>query len=343
MSKDKKHEKKQEQPIGPQLRNASDHPPPPEEARASVDETPVLRAEVERLKAELDAERTRHATEYNALSEKSAQWRHDMLAVQVLLQGDASEPAVTDVGRAVLGAVSEALKTLDMLKEQRLDGDPLPASGWSSPRARELVEAVQAQLGLRASDVRALLLGDLLVQLAPHVGETGQNETATDTLGRIIHERGEHAFARGVADGALSKTAENAAELSMKVSQLQAAMVARRAPDAEAGSALQGLSAILAAAGVPAGTIQADLDAVSMIVREWKGLRGFLSAAPLVAVAVRDDSTREVRERYTVLLLEWDGKQVAVSTFDAGMPWQDVAPRMRGLVETRLVPEPHRS
>jgi hypothetical protein len=345
--------KKHEQPIEPQLRNASDHPPPPEEARASVDETPMLRAEVERARADESGKMVEEAAKNLAAASRRADeaesqrkaLHSDLMVLEQTAAGRAPDIALqTDLGKSAAHALSEVLTILDKMNERGLEGDPLPAKGWSSPRARELVEAVQAQPGLRASDVRALLLGDLLVQLAPHVGETGQNETATDTLRRIIEEGRRNAAREESLVAECQQERERANTLEEKHAKLQAALTARRSAINEAHAQAREVAETLQREGLPvvASTDEA-MGQFHRIVQEWKGLRGFLSAAPLVAVAVRDDSTKEVRERYTVLLLEWDGKQVAVSTFDAGMPWQDVAPRMRGLVETRLVPEPHRS
>lgn len=342
--KDRQHQ--HIQPITPTLVNQP-NPSLADGERRALEVQTELAAEIERLKAELESQRAQASEFARTANEAESQRKalhSDLMVLEQTAAGRAPDIALqTDLGKSAAHALSEVLTMLDKMNDERLNSDALPANGWSSPRARELVEAVQAQPGLRASDVRVLLLGDLLVELLPHAGETATNETAVDVLRRLRRDLEASEQIRKDITESHEETLRDFGAQNERLVKAQAALVARRAPDAEAGSALQGLSAILAAAGVPAGTIQADLDAVSMIVREWKGLRGFLSGAPLVAVAVRDDSTKEVRERYAVLLLEWDGKQVAVSTFDAGLPWSDVQPRMRQLVETRLVPEPYRT
>lgn len=242
----------------------------------------------------------------------------------------------TEEGKA---ALKEVVLLGNIAKSQReANVRAMPESGWSSPRAWELVAAVPAEQ-------RALLLGDLLVQLAPHAGETGANETASDVLRRKLAdlEVSQNALKTAQA-GALLTTSRNE-HLTSQVARLQAAMVARRAPDAVAevmlGQFQQLLEGPAVLLGHPASEFPMAL-VLEQVISEWRGLRGFLSAQPLVAVAVRDDSTPELSERYALLLLEWSGKALAVSTVERRLPWGDIAPRMRSIISTRLIPAPFR-
>lgn len=278
-----------------------------------------------------------------AISERKA-LRSDLMVLEQTAAGTAPNIALqTEPGKKAAHALSEVLTMMDKMNEQGLEGDALPAFGWSSPRAKALVEAVQAQPGLRSSDARALLLGDLLEQLAPHAGETGANETASDVLKRALAERRQLTDLTADVQQIHNDLEARMRAQSERMAKLQDAMVARRAPDAEAGTALERMSKLLDAAMVKRASTGGVVDTMACVLNEWQGLRSFLSPAPLTALAIRTDASPSTPERYTVLLLEWDGTALNVSTFEKGEPWQDVAPHMRQLVDSALVPAPFRS
>lgn len=222
-------------------------------------------------------------------------------------------------------------KDLDALRAAPPTPAELPASGWSSERARELVRAVSVV-------DQPYLLGDLLELLAPHVGETGANEGAADTLRRVLKERAEHAFAHGVMSVALDEMTKSAERFKADAEKLQAAMVARRAPDADAELRMAALiQALGPASAVHQGLVVHALAA--RVVDEWRDLRDLLPKRPMVAVAVRDDSTKEIAERYSVGVLEWDGKAVKFDLLEGpARPWADLVRTMNHAVATRLVP-----
>lgn len=209
-----------------------------------------------------------------------------------------------------------------------------PSFGWSSKRAEDLVKAVPAA-------ERELLLGDLLAQLAPHSGQTGENETATDTLQRLLR----HLEANREHSESMTKIAREVNEenfrLKASLERAQNAMVARRAPDASSGATLERISAVIAenAPGHDGVSFVSVEDAVRKVVAEWKGLRAMLSPHPMRAVAVRDDSTPALAERYALMFVEWDGKRLNLEMLEGpSTPWMDLVRPMNHAVSTRLVP-----
>lgn len=378
--KDKQH---LQQPLTPQLMNQPDKVPSDGDVAREV--VAFNNAEIDRLKAELDAERSRHATEYNALSAKAADLRADLLAVHIVADGGAMQEAITkdgretvaavakvleqrkalhsdlmaleqtaagspvrtipqtDLGKSALAAMDEVLAALHKSRDAHLEGDALPANGWASATARQLVEAVGPQPGLRASDVRALLLGDLLAQLLPHTGETGQNETASDVLKRLLVEvvtLTDLTVPRLEGQVHELEAARNA--ISERMVKIQSAMVARRAPDAESAMHMALVVQALGPASpfFPGSTTHG---LAAKVVDEWKSLRAFFSEAPLVAVAVRDDGAKgPVRERFSLLVLSWDGKSVKTQVVEGTRPWGDISPYLDSAVRKHLIPDAYR-
>lgn len=215
-------------------------------------------------------------------------------------------------------------------------GDVFPSGGWSSPLAQRLVEQV-------APDARLLLLGDLLAFLAPHVGETGVKETAADTLRRKLEHIGVVQRARQEMADLADALGKQRADLEQQLYTLQAAMVTERSPDAEHSKLLEQVAEILDNAHrLRGGEKNEAFDIVSVarvLVSEWHGLRELLSKQPMVAVAVRDDSTKALAERYSVGVLEWDGKAVRFDLLEGpARPWSDLIRVMTHAVATRLVP-----
>jgi hypothetical protein len=241
----------------------------------------------------------------------------------------------TEIGRSALAAVDEVLKALDMLKQQRLEDEPR-LSAFASETARQLVEAIPKV-------EREPLLGDLLAQLLPSTGETGKNETASDVLKRLVAEA-------DVLRGALAEAAKTVDHrrsefeaLSERMVKIQSAMVARRAPDAAAGAALEALATILVRVGRAPAHDGHLVSEVTTIVSEWQGLRTFLSEAPLTAVAIRNDGHKgPVRERFSLLVLSWDGKAVSTKVIDGTRPWGDIAPYLQETVLKHLIPSAYR-
>jgi hypothetical protein len=373
--------KDRQQPLTPQLANQPS-PALQDGERQAIAVQEEIQARIQHLEEELTAERSRHATEYNALSEKAVKLRMDLLAIQVLVEGPENHITIetedgkaaltavsgvlaqrkalhsdlmvleqtaagrapdialqTDLGKSAAHALSEVLTMLDTMNEQRLDGPALPLNGWASDTARHLVEAVPPH-------ERVLLLGDLLAQLLPHTGEQGQNETASDVLKRIIGHLDN--AERVIADYAdkWQRALEERNALAERMVTIQSAMVARRAPDAEAGGVLEQVMGALAVtmrhddARTGIGGIVA---LVERIVREWQGLRAFFSEAPLTAVAVRDDGHKgPVRERYSLLVLTWDGKAVKTRLVEGTRPWGDIRPYLDQTVRQSLIPGAYR-
>lgn len=288
-------------------------------------------------------QRTRADDEYQrcekALLERKA-LHSDLMVLEQTAAGRAPDIALqTDLGKSAAHALSEVLTMLDKMNEQRLEGPALPLNGWASSTARQLVEAVPPH-------ERLLLLGDLLTQLLPHAGENAQNETASDVLKRVLQER--RALDADAMDWARiaeqHKQERNA--LAERMVKIQSAMVARRAPDAEAGGLLEDIYRMLVNTG-PALSVKGAPDLIRgmlpVVIAEWRGLRSFFSEAPLVAVAVRDDGDKgPVRERYSLLVLEWDGKAVQTRAVEATRPWGDISPYLQQTVLKNLIPVAYR-
>jgi hypothetical protein len=353
------------------------------EVQAALERTAARTNEVLALKAKLDKPRSAHATEYNTLSEKAVKLRMDLLAILALVEGPEKHITIetedgkaaltavsgvlaqrkalhsdlmvleqtaagrapdialqTDIGKSAAHALSEVLTMLDTMNEQRLEGPALPLNGWSSDTARQLVEAVPPH-------ERVLLLGDLLKQLLPHTGETGQNETASDVLKRVLMELETLTEAtvprleQQVLDGEKERNA-----MAERMVRAQSAMVARRAPDAEAGGLLEEIYRLIISTG-PVEAVKGAPDLIRgmlpKIVSEWRGLRAFFSEAPFVAVAVRDDGHKgPVRERYSLLVLTWDGKAVKTQVVEGTRPWGDISPYLENTVRKNLIPVAYR-
>jgi hypothetical protein len=227
----------------------------------------------------------------------------------------------------------DALKVRVSVLESAAESPPVAVEGWASDRAKELVGRVAPQ-------ERDLLLGDLLVLLSIHAGEDGANETATDVLSRKVTEA---AMVRLELEN-LTKSYTNLIEREKwkdrENTSLRGALVARRAPDATAGVVLDQICAAMGDAAREPGVTgpQDTLGLTHRIIREWKGLRGFLSPRPLAAVAVRDDSTEALAERYSLLLMEWDGKHLSPTVLEEERPWADLVRLLQHTVSTRLVP-----
>lgn len=211
-----------------------------------------------------------------------------------------------------------------------------PAPGWISKRAEELVKAVPAA-------ERELLLGDLLAQLAPLVGETGANETAADALRHIISDLALHKQGLERTYENLQTRERQLTDAHDKIEKLKGAMVARRSPDAGAGSVIEAFASDFQRLGfkIPVGSeaAAAVLGTNRAIIAEWLGLRALLSSQPMRAVAVRDDSTPALAERYALMYVEWDGKRLNLEMLEGpSSPWMDLVRPMNHAVSTRLVP-----
>jgi hypothetical protein len=124
--------------------------------------------------------------------------------------------------------------------------------------------------------------------------------------------------------------------------KIQSAMVARRAPDAEAGAMLEGVARIVSKTlGSPPS--MRLLETLEAALKELVGLRAFLSEGPLVAVAVRDDGHKgPARERFSLLVLRWDGKAVATTVIEGTRPWGDISPYLEQTVRKNLIPVAYR-
>lgn len=348
------------------------------EGKDALEQVVLLGSIAKGQREQVALERQQHATEHNELSETSAKKTADLLALHIVAEGGVMQEALTDAGRAALAAVatalekrkalhsdlmvleqtaagrapdialqtdigksaahalSEVITSLDKMNEARLDGPPLPLNGWSSDTARRLVEAVPPQ-------ERVLLLGDLLAQLLPHTGETGQNETASDVLKRLMEQLRnlEHALEAERRGGELVVREHRA--MGERLATVQSAMVSRRAPDAVAGATLEGLASMLARVGRAPANDKHLLQEVDTIVSEWRGLRAFFSEAPFTAVSVRDDGANgPVRERYSLLVLSWDGKAVKTQVVEGTRPWGDISPYLDRTVRLHLIPGAYR-
>jgi hypothetical protein len=264
----------------------------------------------------------------------------DLIVLEQTAAGRAPDIALqTDLGKSAAHALSECLTMMDKMNEQRLEGPALPLGGWASATARQLVEAV-------SPNDRALLLGDLLAQLLPHTGEQGQNETASDVVRRIINDLELHKTSLTRAHADLQTRARQIDELSERMVKIQSAMVARRAPDAEAGALIEQVERALhpvLAVHWPSGKRPLAPEAIERVVAEWMGLRAFFSDAPLAAVAVRDDGHKgPVRERYSLLVLKWDGKAVSTTVIEGTRPWGDISPYLEQTTRKHLIPAAYR-
>lgn len=220
-------------------------------------------------------------------------------------------------------------------------GNPaMPADGWSSPCAKELVEKVPPS-------ERELLLGDLLADLALLAGETGKNESAQDVLARRVHEAAKLRQELEDLQKKYDVLAQHHRAEREHVLELQAAMVAKRSPSAGAEMVLMQVGELVHNAAMELGSdpntpIQI-VPVVERVVNEWSGLRELLGAKPLTAVAVRDDSTPALAERYALMVLRWDGAKLDFEMVDGpARPWVDLARPMRHAVDTKLVPSTFR-
>lgn len=306
----------------------------------------ALQAEVERLRGELSRARSQERSDLQrdidrARADAKA-FRADLVALDEVARGGPGKdlPVTTEMGRHLMGSIQELLRVIDMRREQAL-AHATPVSGWSSPRAKELVEKVP-------TNQRELLLGDLLADLAFLAGETGKNETAQDVLSRRVHEAAKLRQELEDLQKKYDVLAQHHRAEREQVLELQAAMVAKRSPDAGAGATLEQIGGILAgAAGAldgPGILHPSDLPALlERMLREWLGLRELLGKTPMTAVAVRDDSTPALAERYALMVLRWDGAKLDFEMVDGpARPWVDLARPMRHAVDTKLVPSTFR-
>jgi hypothetical protein len=257
-------------------------------------------------------------------NEEIARLRAELSAVRDALQREKQRADAHDKER------NEAALQVETLKKQLLGSTADAPMG--SARAAELVLLVPPQ-------DRMPLLGDLLEMLMPFAGETGANESAADALRRKLASDAESQEVEHQLREAL-RYAEQHRDAAMKRAEtIQAAMVARRATWAASGPKLLEMVRILRESGYTCNDDGMEvLTIFQQIVMEWRGLRGFLSPLPLVAVAVQDESTPELKERYTLLLLEWDGKKLSTTTVERRASWRDVRPRLDAVLATRLIP-----
>lgn len=316
-----------------------------ERARADDEYTRAERAMMERARIENDVaaiieERDQMRVRASTLEAQSIALHSDLMVMEQTAAGRAPDIALqTELGKSAAHALSEVLTNLDKLNDQRLEGPALPLGGWASDTARQLVEAVPPH-------ERVLLLGDLLVQLLPHTGEQGQNETASDVLKRLLDEmRSLETALDAERKGGDILLREHRAQAE-KMVKIQSAMVARRAPDAEAGAIMTWVEHALRPALAihwPTGKRPLAPEIIEKVVAEWKSLRAFFSEAPLTAVSVRDDGAKgPVRERYSLLVLTWDGKAVETRVVEGTRPWGDIRPYLEQTVRQNLVPGAYR-
>jgi hypothetical protein len=340
------------------LSKAARHGAPPEGFEPKTAEGREALEDVVRLGRIAQEQRDRANEEYRLASDAKRELEKvvverkaihsDLMAIeQTASGGGVRNIPQTELGRSALNAVDEVLDALHKAKDAGLEGDALPAKGWSSDTARQLVEAVGPQPGLRASDARSLLLGDLLALLLPHTGEQGQNETASDVVRRIINDLELHKTSLTRAHADLQTRARQIDELSERMVKIQSAMVARRAPDAEAGSLLEalgvGLTMVAKDMGITSSVPIQILPIFERMRHEWRGLREFFSEAPFTAVAVRDDGHKgPVRERFSLLVLDWDGKAVKTQVVEAVRPWGDISPYLEQTTRKHLIPAAYR-
>lgn len=273
-----------------------------------------LEAEVERLRSDLASEKQQAGVEKQV---------HDELLATMHAVAAAIE--FSGPGKDLPNAV------LERITSPRALADAPPESGWSSPRAKELVAMV-------APDVRLLLLGDLLAELAPLAGETGVNESAQDVLKRVMEAAKGNALREAALIQECHETRKRAAAAEARESVLQAAMVARRSPSAEGEMRL---ALVIQALG-PASAVHEGMTThglAARVVDEWLVLRELLGKQPMTAVAVRDDSTPNLAERYALGVLRWDGKRLVFDMIEGpSKPWADLVRPMRHAVDTQLVP-----
>lgn len=298
-----------------------------------------LAAEVERLRGELSHVRSQAQADLqrdiDRAREDAVAFRKDLVALDEMARGGPGKdmPVTTEMGQRLLKSIQELLRVIAMRREQAL-ADATPETAWASPRARELVE-------MMAPDVRLPVLGDLLADLARLAGETGAKESAQDVLRRklrattSLESRAKSLEAECVE---LRSRAETAEKL---VGSLQAAMVTERNPDAVTGRVFEQICAAMTEAAGGDGPGPKDMLGIThQVIREWRGLREFLSPQPMVAVAVRDDSTPALKERYSLILLEWNGRHLSPTVLEGpARPFSEIVRPMRHAVDTRLVPE----
>jgi hypothetical protein len=293
-------------------------------------------AQVAALQDALKRETKRADDEYARVEKLhiSAELGEKLVNVLIAVAGDHghSEGAVECAKRII--SERDTLKARVSVLESAAESPPFAVEGGASDRAKELVGRV-------APHERELLLGDLLVLLSIHAGEEGANETATDVLRRKVTEA---AMVRLELEN-LTKSYTNLIEREKwkdrENTSLRGALVARRAPDAGAGELLRRIYNAIVDSG-PVESVAGAQDLVSgmfpRIITEWRGLRGFLSPQPMVAVAVRDDSTETLAERYSLILMEWDGKHLSPTVLEEARPWADLVRLLQHTVSTRLVP-----
>lgn len=251
-------------------------------------------------------------------------------------------------GRADVAAQLRAL--LDPSDAQHWDLDGLLSEvetiiGASHILTKEMGSTKDLVKAVPVKD-RLPLLGDLLALLKMVAGETGANETATDILRRKVTEATGLSLELAELKKRYDVLGQHYRASQAEVSELKTALVARRAPDAGAGAVVEQLAARFQALGfnVPHGpdTGGAVVERVWAIVAEWQGLRAFLSPQPLVAVAVRDDSTEELKERYSLILMDWDGKKLRTTVSGERRPWSELTRPMATAVGKTLVPKTYR-
>lgn len=310
-------------------------PPKPSENSAQMEATKVLEAQCSLLQGQVEAKDKL----LSALDEELK--LHKSILEEMQKDRDAAlekRNAAVRMAESALAGKDKEIAELEAELDKLTTPSMLPESGWSSPRARELVQAVSVV-------DQPYLLGDMLAMLAPHAGETGSNETATDTLGRVLVERGRNLSREESLVKECKQERSRADAAEQRVATLQAALVARRAPDATSGTVLADVERALTpvlSTHWPSGTRPLASEAVSRVVEEWKGLRAFFSDKPLVALAVKDESTSAVADRFSLLLLEWDGKRLSPTALETVRPWGDIHPRLQHMLNTRLVPKPFR-
>lgn len=224
--------------------------------------------------------------------------------------------------------ISEVLRRLDMDTPA-----PLPVSGWSSERSRELVRAVSVV-------DQPYLLGDLLVLLAPLAGQTGANEGAADVLSRLISERSEWET-KAKKNGELLNAAQaNITLITRDVERLQGALVARRTNDGS-GEMVRAIVEKLGA-HMEGITVQSLMGGLERVFLEWSQLRRVFgpSAPPFRALLLQDVSSKEMKNRFTLLCLE--GAEDGALHFDekvAQAPWHVTRDSAQRFFQQWLTPE----
>lgn len=209
------------------------------------------------------------------------------------------------------------------------------ADGWSSPCAKELVEKVPGA-------ERELLLGDLLAELAPLAGETGQKESAQDVVKRILRERASLNVDKGVMLAAHDAGTKALVEMEAKLAVLQAAMVTERPSEEGWIKMRDSIAGYLKGIGMDVDS-HGNVRCVEALAREVAAFRQLLGKKPMTAVAVVDDSTPALAERYSLAVLQWDGTKLNFELIDGpNQPWMSLDRPMRHAVDTRLRPSTFR-